>query len=117
MAQAPQDEESGMIINFLDELAANHAADVEVLELSGRIAQLKAANTQFIDLLSKRRTETATKPARRMVEIRREGNGLIRMLYAQIDLLQRTSPTADITAFANEINAENARVNANLRRG
>jgi hypothetical protein len=53
-----------------------------------------------------------------MVDVRREGNRIIRLMYSQIEmlLLTETSELAALTQFANELNAENSRVSANLNR-
>jgi hypothetical protein len=115
MAKAPQDKESGMIINFLDELNSNYSAEITAIGLADRLAQLKAANEQFLAAIGNRTEDIASRTLR-MRDVRREGNQLIRMLYAQVELLLLTAPSDELTAFANELNAENSRVNANRKR-
>ncbi|MDR2906381.1 MAG: hypothetical protein LBU91_00105, partial [Bacteroidales bacterium] len=65
-----------------------------------------------------RTREAGHKPARRMVDVRREGNRIIRLMYSQIEMLLLTETTElpALTQFANELNAENSRVSANLNR-
>ncbi|MDR1679283.1 MAG: DUF6261 family protein [Prevotellaceae bacterium] len=116
MAKAPQDQETALINDFLKELNDNHQADIEAIGLSDRCEQLQAANARFVQLLDSRTVEAGNKNPLRMVDIRREGNRLIRMLYTQIELLQLTASTEALSSFAGELNAENARVNDNLKR-
>ncbi len=116
MPKAPQDQESSMIINFVEELEENHADDMAAIGLEDRKDQLKTANEQFIQLVDQRTIEAGSQTTLRMVDVRREGNQLIRHLYSQTEMLLLTAPTDALTQFANELNAENRRVNGNLNR-
>jgi leucyl aminopeptidase len=116
MPKAPQDQESSMIINFVEELEENHADDMAAIGLEDRKDQLKEANEQFIQLVDQRTIEAGDQTTLRMVDVRREGNQLIRHLYSQTEMLLMTAPTDALTQFANELNAENRRVNGNLNR-
>ncbi len=116
IAEAPQDQESAMIIDLIRELDTNHQADMEAIALANRKDQLQQANSRFIELLDSRTIETGNRTPLRMVDVRREGSRLIRMLYTQVEMLLLTSPTEAVAQFAAELNAENSRVNANLNR-
>ncbi len=116
MAKAPQDQETALINDFLKELKDNHLEDTKTLDLSGRCEQLQAANARFVQVLDSRTVESGNKTSLRMIDIRRDGNRLIRMLYTQIELLHLTAPSAGLSSFTNELNAENIRVSQNLNR-
>ncbi len=116
IAKAPQDQETALINDFLKELNDNHEADTKTLGLADRCEQLQAANARFVELLDSRTIESGTKNPLRMIDIRREGNRLIRMLCTQLELLQLTASTEALSTFVGELNAENTRVNTNLKR-
>jgi hypothetical protein len=116
IAQASQDDESTMIISFVKELETTCVADMEVIALEERKEQLVQANTRFIDLRDQRTIEIGSKPTLRMVDVRREGNRVIRMLYSHIEMLLISAPTEVLTQFAGELNAESQRINANMNR-
>ena len=116
MAKAPQDQETALINDFLKELKDNHLEDTKTLGLADRCEQLQAANARFVQVLDSRTIESGTKNPLRMIDIRREGNRLIRMLYTQLELLQLTASTEALSTFISEMNAESVRVNTNLKR-
>ncbi len=104
MAKAPQDQETALINDFLKELKDNHLEDTKTLGLSDRCEQLQAANARFVQVLDSRTIESGTKNPLRMIDIRREGNRLIRMLYTQLELLQLTASTEALSTFISEMN-------------
>ncbi len=116
MASAPQDQESGMIVNFVKELEEKCADDMAAISLEERKDQLKTVNQQFITLQNQRSIDTGDQTTLRMVGIRRDGNELIRYIYSQTEILLKSAATPELTQFANELDAENRRVNGNLHR-
>ncbi len=117
ISKASQDQQSGMIINFIKELDENHTADMATIGLEERKEQLKTTNEEFIALLDQRTAEIGSKTTLRMPDIRREGNRIIRHIFSQIEILLLSTPDdTELIQFANELNAENRRVKGNLHR-
>jgi hypothetical protein len=115
VANAPQDQESGLIIDSIKELN-NYPEDIETLNLGKRIEQLQEANERFMEVVDRRTLEIGNRTPLRMVDIRRDGDKIIRLIYAQLEVWLQSEPSADITQFASELTAENVRVNGGMRK-
>jgi len=108
MANEGRNQQSGRVIDFVQELQDNHAERIGKLEgLERRIHQLSAANDAYIRLQDDRTFATAEKTQLRMVAVRREGNRIIRSLWDMTDIMQLTASTPDIETFAAQLNVAN----------
>ncbi len=115
MASENRDQESSRIINFVNELTENHAAQVAKLEgLEGRLSRLSAANAEYIKLQDDRTFSEAEKSAVRMVDVRREGDKFIHAIWNLTDVLLLSAPTPDIERFAAQLNVENQKERTKL---
>ncbi len=115
MAKENRDQQSSRIINFVDEMTVNNAEKVAKLEgLARRLKQLSAANEEYIKLQDERTFSEAGQTDLRMINVRKEGDAIIRTVWGLIDVLLFTAPTPEIEHFASLLNAENLRVRDKL---
>ncbi len=120
MANENRDQESSRIINFVNELTENHAAQIEQLEgLERRLSQLSQANAEYIRLQDERTFTDAEKGTVRMADVRRAGDRLIRSVWNLTDVMLLAAPTADIELFSAQLNTrnQNERTKLATRRG
>jgi hypothetical protein len=103
------DRETAAIDDMLRELNDNYAADVQLLSLNDWLTQLDAENQKFKQLMSKRYTEVARRPATSMKTARAETDKALRAMLDMLDALIRVNGTDAYMPFINELNAVNER--------
>ena len=115
MARENRDQQSNRIISFVDELTQNYADQVEILgDLERRLNQLSTANEQYIKLHDERVFAQAEKSTVRMLDVRREGDKIIRSIWDLTDVLLFTAPVPDVERFAAQLNVENQNIRKKL---
>lgn len=108
MAAENRDQESNSIISFLTELKKKYSVQAGKLAgLDRRITALAAVNADYILLQDQRTFAEAGKTAVRMVDVRREGDKVIRAVWDLTDILLFTAATPEVEQFAAQLNVEN----------
>ncbi len=115
MANENRDQESNRIDNFMQELRDNCSEQIKkIVDMERRLTQLQKANIQYIEMQDKRTFAEAEKTTLRMVDVRKEGDTLIRSLWDLTDILLLTTPTPAVKRFAEQLNVENQNIHTKL---
>lgn len=101
----PYLDQSGAIKSLAEDLQSAPAdADVTKLGLGAWVAEMKAANTEFVTLLSSRTTEKSQKPSEKMLDLRQNTILAWQNLCKKISAVNELTPSAALNAYAAELN-------------
>jgi hypothetical protein len=119
LADRPYSEQTGAIINFVQELRGNGKSDVSTLGLEGWVDALDAANSEFEGAIMERTGENAAKSDVNMLDLRRQTGrcylDIVERIDAQFTLGMGNSTTE---SFVKKLNANIERyLIAQSRRG
>lgn len=100
------DKESGMLLNFIEDLEGKYAAQVTTLSLTPFVTSLKAANERVISLTAERTEERMTVTVGAMKDSRRASDEAYRMLVKMVNALALVEGEAEYANFIDYVNTE-----------
>ena len=111
-------DQSGVAKSLAEDLqAAPISASVTTLGLTAWVAEMKAANTAFINLYDNRTEEKGQKPTTKMLDLRLESIEAFKKLVRSIAAVNELTPSAGLNAYAAEINAQVDQYNRTINSG
>jgi hypothetical protein len=100
------EEESAAVKLLLADLRGEYAAKAEMIGLLPWLDELEAAEEDFERLFKLRNTERANKPEVRLIDLRKEIDGVYRLMIDRISASAVLDETGLYTEFINELNRE-----------
>ena len=104
--QAQLDKETGLLVNFVQDLEGKFAEQVETLALGMFVEKLKAANEEVRSLMAQRTDERAAKTAGALKTARLATDEAYKRLVMHVNAHALIEGEADYTAFIDYANAE-----------
>ena len=104
--QAQLDKETGLLVNFIQDLEGKYKAQVDVLSLGAFVEKLKAANEEVRELTGQRTDERSAKTAGALKAARTASDEAYRMLVLHVNAHALLEGDADCAAFIDYANTE-----------
>ena len=104
--QAQLDAETGLLVNFIQDLEGKFAPQVEKLALSAFVAQLKAANESVRELMAQRTDERSAKTSGAPKAARNASDEAYRELVKYVNARALLECEAEYNAFIGYANTE-----------
>lgn len=104
--KAQMDKETGLLVNFIQDLEDKHKAHVKTLSLTPFVEQLKAANESVRTLTAKRTDERTAKTAGALKAARVASDEAYKELACHVNAHAVIEGEADYTAFIGYANTE-----------
>ena len=104
--QAQLDKETGLLVNFIQDLEGKFAEQVKALSLSAFVEKLKAANEDVRSLTSQRTDERSAKTAGALKAARAVTDEAYKMLTMHVNAHALLEGEADYAAFIDYANTE-----------
>ncbi|MDE5613506.1 MAG: hypothetical protein K2I74_02535 [Treponemataceae bacterium] len=104
--KAQLDKETGLLVNFVQDLEGKHKAQVEKLALGAFVEKLKAANEEVRELTSQRTDERSAKTAGALKAARTASDEAYRLLTMHVNAHALLEGDADYAAFIDYANTE-----------
>ncbi|MDE6350765.1 MAG: hypothetical protein K2K67_07160 [Treponemataceae bacterium] len=104
--QAQLDKETGLLVNFIQDLEGKHKAQVDALSLSAFVERLKAANEEVRELTSQRTDERSAKTAGALKAARVASDEAYKLLTMHVNAHALIEGEADYAAFIDYANTE-----------
>jgi hypothetical protein len=99
---------------LIDDLEENYAIQVSILGLPAWLSSLTNAITEFERLFSLRYTELATRPKEKLLDVRKEIDGVYREMVVLLDADGALNKTASVLLFIDELNKRIVRTNKKI---
>ena len=100
LAAKPNDEETSGITNLVQDLEGKFSPDIRKIGASDWVAELKAKNIAYNELVRSRDAETSLKPETKMKNIRIEIDGIYRDITTAIESLAKlTNDDTEIETY------------------
>lgn len=103
---AQLDKETGLLINFIDDLEIKYKSQVEALGLTAFVAQLKVANERVRTLTASRTDERTTQTVGAMKSARAASDAAYREFVRMVNALALVQGEADFANFIDYMNTE-----------
>ncbi len=103
---AQLDKETGLLVNFIQDLEGKFKAQVEALSLAAFVAQLKAANENVRELTAQRTDERSAKTAGALKAARAASDEAYRDLVSHVNARALIEGDAEYAAFIAYANTE-----------
>ena len=104
--QAQLDKETGLLVNFVQDLEGKFAEQVKALSLTAFVEKLKAANEEVRALTGQRTDERSAKTAGALKAARVASDEAYRLLVLHVNAHALIEGDADYTAFIDYANTE-----------
>ncbi len=104
--QAQLDKETGLLVNFVQDLEGKFAEQVKTLSLTAFVEKLKAANEEVRTLTGQRTDERSAKTAGALKAARTASDEAYRMLVLHVNAHALLEGEADYAAFIDYANTE-----------
>ena len=104
--QAQMDKETGLLVNFIQDLEGKYKAQVDALSLGAFVEKLKAANEEVRALTGQRTDERSAKTAGALKTARVASDEAYRMLVLHVNAHALLEGEADYAAFIDYANTE-----------
>ncbi len=104
--QAQLDKETGLLLNFIQDLEGKFAEQVKALSLTAFVEKLKAANEDVRSLTGQRTDERSAKTAGALKAARAVSDEAYRMLVLHVNAHALLEGVADYAAFIDYANTE-----------
>ncbi|MBD5446909.1 MAG: hypothetical protein HDR32_04015 [Treponema sp.] len=104
--KAQLDKETGLLVNFIQDLEGKHKAQVDALSLTAFVEKLKAANEEVRSLMGQRTDERAAKTAGALKAARVASDEAYRLLAMHVNAHALLEGEADYAAFIDYANTE-----------
>lgn len=104
--QAQMDKETGLLVNFLQDLEGKYKAQVASLSLVSFVEQLKAANESVRELTSQRTDERSAKTAGALKIARTASDEAFKNLVSMVNARALIEGEADYASFISYANTE-----------
>ena len=104
--QAQLDKETGLLVNFIQDLEGKFAEQVKALSLSAFVEKLKAANEEVRELTGQRTDERSAKTAGALKAARTASDEAFKMLTMHVNAHALLEGEADYAAFIDYANTE-----------
>ena len=104
--QAQLDKETGLLVNFIQDLEGKFAEQVKTLSLTAFVEKLKAANEEVRTLTGQRTDERSAKTAGALKAARVASDEAYRMLVLHVNAHALIEGEADYAAFIDYANTE-----------
>ncbi|MDE5613868.1 MAG: hypothetical protein K2I74_04365, partial [Treponemataceae bacterium] len=104
--QAQLDKETGLLVNFVQDLEGKFAEQVKTLSLTAFVEKLKAANEEVRSLTGQRTDERSAKTAGALKAARVASDEAYRMLVQHVNAHALIEGEADYAAFIDYANTE-----------
>ena len=104
--QAQLDKETGLLVNFIQDLEGKFAEQVKTLSLTAFVEKLKAANEEVRELTGQRTDERSAKTAGALKEARAASDEAYKMLVLHVNAHALLEGEADYAAFIDYANTE-----------
>ena len=104
--QAQLDKETGLLVNFIQDLEGKFAEQVKALSLTAFVEKLKAANEAVRELTGQRTDERSAKTAGALKAARSVSDESYRMLVLHVNAHALLEGEADYAAFIDYANTE-----------
>ncbi|MBD5426470.1 MAG: hypothetical protein HDR38_02800 [Treponema sp.] len=104
--QAQLDKETGLLVNFIQDLEGKYKAQVEALSLGAFVEKLKAANEEVRELTGQRTDERSAKTAGALKAARVASDEAYRLLTMHVNAHALIEGDADYAAFIDYANTE-----------
>ena len=104
--QAQLDKETGLLVNFIQDLEGKYKAQVDALSLGAFVEKLKAANEEVRALTGQRTDERSAKTAGALKAARVASDEAYRMLILHVNAHALLEGEADYAAFIDYANTE-----------
>ena len=108
LAAKPHDEQTSGVYNLIQDLEGRYADDIQRIGADGWVAELKARNIAYNELVRSRDAESAQKPEGKMRNIRMEIDRAYRDITTAIESLAKlTDDPAEIETYRSFVGALN----------
>ena len=104
--QAQMDKETGLLVNFVQDLEGKYKAQVKTLSLTAFVEKLKAANEDVRELTGQRTDERSAKTAGALKAARCASDEAFKMLTMHVNAHALLEGEADYAAFIDYANTE-----------
>ena len=104
--QAQLDKETGLLVNFIQDLEGKYKAQVDALSLGAFVEKLKAANEEVRELTGQRTDERSAKAAGALKAARVASDEAYRLLTMHVNAHALIEGDADYAAFIDYANTE-----------
>ena len=104
--KAQLDKETGLLVNFIQDLEGKYKAQVDALSLTAFVEKLKAANEEVRELTSQRTDERSAKTAGALKAARCASDEAFKMLTMHVNAHALLEGEADYAAFIDYANTE-----------
>ena len=104
--QAQMDKETGLLVNFVQDLEGKYKAQVKTLSLTAFVEKLKAANEDVRELTGQRTDERSAKTAGALQAARCASDEAFKMLTMHVNAHALLEGEADYAAFIDYANTE-----------
>ncbi|MBD5426804.1 MAG: hypothetical protein HDR38_04530 [Treponema sp.] len=104
--QAQLDKETGLLVNFVQDLEGKFAEQVKMLSLTAFVERLKAANEEVRELTSQRTDERSAKTAGALKAARAASDEAYRMLVLHVNAHALLEGEETYAAFIDYANTE-----------
>ena len=104
--QAQLDKETGLLVNFVQDLEGKYKPQVDALSLSAFVEKLKAANEEVRELTGQRTDERSAKTAGALKAARIASDEAYRLLVLHVNAHALIESEADYAAFIDYANTE-----------
>ncbi|MDE6068512.1 MAG: hypothetical protein K2F89_06130, partial [Treponemataceae bacterium] len=104
--QAQLDKETGLLVNFIQDLEGKYKAQVDALSLGAFVEKLKTANEEVRELTGQRTDERSAKTAGALKAARVVSDESYKMLVLHVNAHALLEGEADYTAFIDYANTE-----------
>ena len=104
--QMQMDKETGLLVNFLQDLEGKYKAQVDALSLGAFVEKLKAANETVRELTAQRTDERSAKTAGALKTARSASDEAYRMLVQHVNARAILEGDAEYSAFIDYANTE-----------
>ena len=104
--KAQLDKETGLLVNFVQDLEGKFAEQVKALSLTAFVEKLKAANEEVRELTSQRTDERSAKTAGALKAARTASDEAYKMLTMHVNAHALLEGEADYAAFIDYANTE-----------
>ena len=109
LAAKPNDEQTSGVYNLIQDLEGKYSLDIQKIGATGWVAELKARNIAYSELVRKRDAESSTKPEGKMKAIRIEIDGVYLDIVSAIESLAKLADDeAEIEKYQGFISALNS---------
>ena len=104
--QAQMDKETGLLVNFIQDLEGKHKAQVDALSLSAFVEKLKAANESVRELTAQRTDERSAKTAGALKTARGASDEAYKLLVQHVNARALLEGEDAYSAFIDYANTE-----------